>query len=211
MRRGTGGKYDFWGEITKYGEEIDRWRFLTIVHVLSLLFFISYWVVCLILLVGVNLNLWVMFVTWGVIGFVLLIGLQLIFYTQFLKTNTISFSDGSIESTSKLTTITGTSYIREMSSGFAVSAFSWAIGLVLQGQFLFSFKSDDPGEGCCSGTPENLPDLADPIEWRSFSNTYLLLFATCMTGGWWLTRTLIADYNPLFSVGHVISRGKKMT
>jgi hypothetical protein len=210
MPRSPGRKISFWGEVTRYGEEVDRWRFLTFVHIFGILFFIAYWIVFLILLVGVNINLWLTFITWGVIGFLLLIGLQLIAYTNFLKTNTISFSDGTSESNSPMT-ITGTSYIREMSSAFAVSAVAWVIGLILQGTFLFGFKNDDPGEGCCAATPENLPDLTDPVEWRSFSNMYLLVFATCMAGIWWLFRVIIADYHPLFSVGHIIARGKKQT
>jgi hypothetical protein len=200
------------GECYASSPGVAKLTLSSVIHGLFLAFFVSYTIVFLISLHNPSwINLWTSMITWGSIGGVLFL-VHLLGYVKFHAMNAdIGRSARTFQpfdSKTKLMppTFTGLPFAKEMTLAFVTSTVAWILGLIFQLQFLFDHKNDDPGEGCCSRTPENVPDVSDPMEWRSFTTLYVLTLTVSLINIFHMTRALIADVNPMRCVTHLVEK-----
>lgn len=197
-----------YGELVANGVEISRWTSLSIVQLLLLLYFFGFFIFFVLETQHVRfINLWIFMISFlGIGGILLLVQLiAYIFYRRASNLPTPSLSGTSTYVQAPSMSYMGKSHMREIIIAIIMTLFSYAIIGWLLVDFLFRFKNDDPGEGCCKASAANEPDINDPLEWRVFHGIFTLMSAIAFLTVITLVRTMFTHMVPLRSVSHIFT------
>ncbi len=203
-----------YGEVISNGVEISKWTPLSVTQLLLLLYFFVFFIFFLLETQHVRfINLWVFMIAFLGIGGLLLI-VQLFAYIFNQRANNLPAPDFSVMEISGYTqapsmTYMGKSHMREIVLAIIITLFSYLVIGWLLLDFLFRFKNDDPGEGCCKATAANEPDITDPLEWRVFHGIFTLMAAISFLTTLQLLRTMFVHMYPLRAVTHIFIATKK--
>jgi len=165
---------------------------LFVIHILILLYFISFGVLILIELFDSIINLWVLWILELVLGAVFIFCFQLPALTQFLRSNVriIAFKE-----TRQPSTISGAPFQREM---IFAQLFSILFGLInCSVQFLYLLEFHPT---CCVLF---VPNVLAPLEWRTFIGTYIISFLTNLLGIMIISRAIVCNMYPILSTNDI--------